>query len=80
MRWGLPPGYVCRWPIVERMNRAAEKINPLLVIVIALLAIIDISCYSALEIGRRHPPRSGVNETVARPATAHPIAVPPAQD
>ena len=80
MRWGLPPGDIWRWPIIDRMDRVAGKINPLLVIVAALLAIIDISCYSALEIGRRRPPQPAVTQTVAPTVPGHSYVLPPVQD
>jgi hypothetical protein len=44
----------CR-PIVHRLDRAAELINPLLLIVVVVLALIDVSCFTALHIAQQHP-------------------------
>jgi hypothetical protein len=56
MRRAMPPGNG-RWPLLERVDRLARKLNPILVVVIIVLAILDVSCYTALQIGRLHPPR-----------------------
>jgi hypothetical protein len=45
------------------MDDAAKSLNPLLILVAAILAIVDISGYSARELGRRYRPQS-----VAAPA------------
>jgi hypothetical protein len=51
--------------------------NPLLVIAAALLALINLSTYSALEIARHCPPPK---QETAQPASPdHPIESPPTQ-
>jgi len=52
--WKLPRVHPSRRPIIGRINDAAEKLNPLLILIAAILAIVDISGYSALELGRRY--------------------------
>ena len=79
MRWGLPSGEVWRRPIFGRMDRTAKKINPLLVIVVVMLAIIDLSCYSALAISRRHPPRPDASQPAAQPAPGRNVILPSTQ-
>ena len=44
----------CR-PIVHRLDRAAELINPLLLIVVVMLTLIDVSCFTALHVAQQHP-------------------------
>lgn len=56
MHWTRLPGEIRRRPIWGRIDRAAELLNPLLVMAAALLALINLSVYSALEIARYYPP------------------------
>ena len=51
------------------IERAATKLNPFLAVVVIGLIVLDLSCYAALEIGRRHRP---LPEAVA------PLPLPPA--
>jgi len=54
----LPPAHPSRRPIIGRIDDAAKSLNPLLILVAAILAIVDLSGYSALELGRRYRPQS----------------------
>jgi hypothetical protein len=49
-----PPAHPPWRPIIGRIDDAARRLNPLLVLVAAILAIVNISGYSALELGRRY--------------------------
>jgi hypothetical protein len=49
-----------RRPIIGRIDDAAKSLNPPLVFIAALLAIVNISGYSALELGRRCRPQQEV--------------------
>jgi hypothetical protein len=50
----LPPAHPSRQPIIGRIDDAAKSLNPLLILIAAILAIVDISGYSAQELGRRY--------------------------
>jgi len=67
MRWAPPPGWDERAAIVHRLDRAARNLNPLLIVVVIVLAIVNFSCYTALEIARLHPPGPGSNPVAASP-------------
>jgi hypothetical protein len=56
----LPPAYPPRRPIIGRIDDAAKSLNPLLILIAAVLAIVDISGYSAQELGRRYRPQPEV--------------------
>jgi hypothetical protein len=56
----LPPAHPSRRPIIGRIDDAAKNLNPLLLLVAAILAIVDISGYSAQELGRRYRPQPEV--------------------
>jgi hypothetical protein len=56
----LPPAHPSRRPIIGRIDDAAKNLNPLLILIAAILAIVDISGYSALELGRRYRPQPEV--------------------
>jgi hypothetical protein len=68
----LPPAHPSRRPIIGRIDDAAKSLNPLLILVAAILAIVDISAYSALELGRRYRPQSEVTPPDDAPATRQP--------
>jgi hypothetical protein len=72
MHWTRLPGEIRRRPIWERIDHAAGLMNPLLVIAAALLALINLSVYSALEIARHYPPKQEA-------APDHPVGAPPTQ-
>jgi hypothetical protein len=81
MNWTRLPGEIRRRPIWERIDHAAELMNPLLVVAAALLALINLSVYSAFEIARRYPPHP-VAEKPADPPTVAPghlVVSPPTQ-
>ena len=81
MRWGLPSQPLWRRPILARMDRAAEKINPLLAVVLVMLAIIDLSCYWALEASHWQLSRPAASPVSNGPPPLGPAAVlPPGQD
>ena len=64
------------------MDHVAALMNPLLVVAAALLALINLSVYSALEIARLYPPRPAVEQPVGTPAAptpGHPVGSPPTQ-
>jgi hypothetical protein len=67
----LPPAHPSRRPIIGRIDGAAKSLNPLLILVAAILAIIDISGYSALELGRRYRSQPAVTP-VDLPAAPRP--------
>ena len=69
MRWMTSLRRRGREPILERLDRVAQQLNPLLIVIVIGLAILNISCYAALEIGRLHAQRLGVAEHAA-PAVA----------
>jgi hypothetical protein len=52
-----PPAHPPWRPIIGRIDEAAKRLNPLLVLIAAILAIVDISGYSAVELGRRYRPQ-----------------------
>ena len=56
-----------RRAIVAQLNRAARTLNPLLVVIAVGLAILDLSCYAALELGRWHALRSWTSERLLAP-------------
>jgi hypothetical protein len=81
MRWGLPFQPVWRRPIFARMDRAAKKINPLLVVVLVMLAIIDLGWYWALELSRWQLSRPAASPVSDAPRPLGPAAVmPPGHD
>ncbi len=53
-----PPRHRRREPILDRLDRVAGEINPFLIILVIMLALLNISCYAAIEIGRLYPPRA----------------------
>ena len=61
-------------PILERLDRAAQIINPLLLVVVVLLALIDVSCFTALRIAEQHP-----HATTRTPYPAQSFGSPPTQ-
>ena len=71
------PGEIRQRPIWERIDRAARLMNPLLVLAAALLALVDLSVYSALEIARHCPPPR--HEAAPPAAPGHPLGSPPTQ-
>ena len=80
MHWTRLPGEIGRRPLWERMDSVAGLMNPLLVVAAALLALINLSVYSALEIAWHCPPPK---YEAAQPAAAvpdHHAVLPPAQD
>lgn len=42
-------------PTLNRLDRIAELTNPPLFIVVVVLALIDVSCFTALRIVQQHP-------------------------
>jgi hypothetical protein len=60
-----------REPLYRRLDRAADEINPFLMVIAIGLAVLDICCLVALldtgSLGLRHPD--------AQPAVAGPVAV-----
>lgn len=71
------PSEIRRRSIWERIDRVAGMMNPLLVVAAALLALINLSIYSALEIARHCPPPK---YEAAQPASPGHHAAPRAQD
>jgi hypothetical protein len=71
-----PPTHPPWWPIIGRVDDAARRLNPLLVLVAAILAIVNISGYSALELGRRYQPPPEITP-VDRPAAPGPADTSP---
>jgi hypothetical protein len=73
-----PPAHPSRRPIIGRIDDAAKSLNPPLVFIAALLAIVDISGYSALELGRRCRPQQEVTPVdlpaAPAPADTSPVA------
>ena len=53
-------------PMLRRLDRTAEAMNPFLLTVVIGLAVVNVSCYMALEIGRLHA-RSHVLTHIAVP-------------
>jgi hypothetical protein len=80
MRRGPLSGRIRRRPIFGRIDQAARWINPLLVVAAVLLALIDLSCYTAIEIARRHPPRPMSDAPGAVSPAPGQIPAPPTQD
>jgi hypothetical protein len=81
MRRGLSSGQM-RWrSVFSRIDQTAKWLNPLLAVAAALLALIDLSVYSALEISRRYPPRPAAGQPAGAPAVApdRPVVSPPTQ-
>lgn len=52
-----PRGLRPRGRIIARLDRVAHATNPLLLVVAIMLAILNVGCYVALELGRLHPLR-----------------------
>jgi len=77
-RWQMPFGRAR--PVADRIDRTAGKLNPLLVIVAVMLALIDLSAYSALAIARRHPARPDTGQSASPPSRSLHDLLPPAQD
>jgi hypothetical protein len=77
MRWAAPPGRGEREPVWRWLDRAAENLNPVLLVVAIMLAILTVSCYAALEIGRLHPlkPEAGTGASQAGAAALSRAAV-----
>ncbi len=76
MRQALPPPRRRREPILDRLDRAAGSINPLLILIAIILAILDVGCGAALEISRLYPavfrmaPAASPASTLSRAAVA----------
>jgi hypothetical protein len=78
MHWTRLPGEIRRRPIWQRIDHAAELMNPLLVMAAALLALVNLSVYSALEIARHCPPPT---HAAVQPASVDQrVVLPPAQN
>jgi len=75
MRAAPPPRHRRREPILDRLGRVAGEINPFLIIVVIMLALLNISCYAAIEIGRLYPPRAEPSHPL-RPRPARRSAAP----
>ena len=53
-RAGLPPGHERREPVLRRIERAAQELNPFLLLIVIGLAILDGSVYMALRLAQMH--------------------------
>jgi hypothetical protein len=62
-------------PLLARLDAAAQDLNAMLLVLAIGLAILDFTCFFALEVRNALPPRMPPETDVATPATA---AVPPA--
>ena len=68
MRRELPSLRGTLKPLADRLDRAAEAINPLLLMLAIVLAVLDAGCYMALAIGELHLSRPGMSvETPSAP-------------
>jgi hypothetical protein len=63
-------------PLMARLDAAAQDLNAVLLVLAIGLAILDFTCFFALEVTKAIPPRIPPAATVATPVTA---AIPPAQ-
>jgi hypothetical protein len=54
-----------RWKVA--LDRAAVRLNPVLVAVVIGLLVVNISCYMALQIGRLHLPRPDLRDQILPP-------------
>jgi hypothetical protein len=62
-------------PILDRLDRAAARLNPLLILVALMLGLLDVSCWSAQHLARVQPTPREFGQTdpgdVASPTPAH---------
>jgi len=42
-------------PILDRLDRAAARLNPLLILLALMLTLLDVSCWSALHLAHLQP-------------------------
>jgi hypothetical protein len=59
-----------RRPLLQRLDAAVEDLNAMLRVLAIGLAILDFTCFFALEVRNAMPPRIPAEATVATPATA----------
>jgi hypothetical protein len=50
-------------PILDRLDRAAARLNPLLILLAMMLGLLDVSCWSALHLARVQPVPQQVGQT-----------------
>jgi hypothetical protein len=58
-----------RAPLKQRLERAAAELNPLLIIFMIGLGLLDLTCYVGIEMSRGqtiHPPASSLSTTGPR--------------
>jgi hypothetical protein len=65
-----------RQALWKRLDAAAEDLNAALLVLAIGLAVLDLTCFFALEVRNAMPPRLPAEAAVATPATA---AIPPVQ-
>jgi len=63
-------------PLLDRLDAAARDLNAILLVLAIGLAVLDFTCFFALEVANAMPPRLPADAIAATPATA---AIPPAQ-
>ena len=63
-------------PLLDRLDAAARDLNAVLLVLAIGLAVLDFTCFFALEVRNAIPPRLPTEAIAATPATA---AIPPAQ-
>jgi hypothetical protein len=61
-------------PLLARLDAAARDLNAILLVLAIGLAVLDFTCFFALEVRNAMPPRLPPEAAIATPATA---AIPP---
>lgn len=61
--------------LISRLDAAAKDLNAVLLVLAIGLAVLDFTCFFAMEVRNAMPPRIAAEAAVATPATA---AIPPA--
>jgi hypothetical protein len=64
-------------PILLRLDRVAQTINPLLLVAAVVLALINISCYTALRLSRSVVMHAQTSEPEAPGVNRVPVTGPP---
>jgi hypothetical protein len=73
----MPPGNDRKQGLITRLDAAARDLNAILLVLAIGLAVLDFTCFFALEVRNAVPPRVGADAALmAPPATA---SIPPAQ-
>ena len=63
-------------PLLDRLDAAARDLNAVLLVLAIGLAVLDFTCFFALEVRNAIPPRLSTETIAGTPVTA---AIPPAQ-